>query len=408
METLQEKCINVLSRNFYERPIACATSQLKPQLLQQIHERLSPDLDPFVLARHVVSERYWRKRLEQQQQQQQQQHASVLSTAKSLALQAALQQVIEAGGAEKIERIELDVIVEHIFALRLTKVPLTVDLSKTFACLNNMTFLEIELGPDGMSDEEAMALGRALPSAKYLTNLSMKNCCLSDDSIRAMKDGMKSSSIGSTSSRLPPGLISLDVSDNRITAGGLGLLFDMLSPSPEEESSNIRSCVLSSFVAANNCIDEEGGRFLATDVLPVCTSLTHLNLKLNQLGDVGGQMLLSALQKHTREVGSSGESFQLQQVNLAGNGLASKTAESLAQLLRENNIASLSSINISVNNLSSENIASILSAIQGNAGRRGASILHLDLQESNSRLGETTGRIDVAKMERGCGVRVYL
>ena len=407
METLQEKCINVLSRNFYERPIACATSQLKPQLLQQIHERLNPDLDPFVLARHVVSERYWRKRLEQQQQQQQQQHASVLSTAKSLALQAALQQVIEADDAEKIERIELDVIVEHIFALRLTKVPLSIDLSKTLACLNNLTFLEIELGPDGMSDEEAMALGRALPSVKYLTNLSMRNCCLSDDSIRAMKDGMKSSSTGSTSSRLPPGLISLDVSDNRISAGGLGLLFDMLSPY-EEESSNTRSCVLSSFIAANNCIDEEGGRFLATDVLPVCTSLTHLNVKVNQLGDVGGQMILGALQEQTRKIGSSGESFQLQQVNLAGNGLASKTAESLAQLLRENDIASLSSINISLNNLSSENIASILSAIQGNAGRRGASILHLDLQESNSRLGETTGRIDVAKMERGCGVRVYL
>ena len=404
METLQEKCINVLSRNFYERPIACATSQLKPQLLQQIHERLSPDLDPFVLARHVVSERYWRKRLEQQQQQQY--NSALLTTAKSLALQAALQQVIEADDAEKIERIELDVIVEHIFALRLTKVPLTVDLSKTLACLNNLTFLEIELGPDGMSDEEAMALGRALPSVKYLTNLSMRNCCLSDDSIRAMKDGMKSSSTGSTSSRLPPGLISLDVSDNRITAGGLGLLFDMLSPY-EEESSNTRSCVLSTFIAANNCIDEEGGRFLATDVLPVCTSLTHLNVKVNQLGDVGGQMILGALQEQTRKIGSSGESFQLQQVNLAGNGLASKTAESLAQLLRENNIASLSSINISVNNLSSENIASIISAIQGNARRQGASILHLDLQE-NSSLGETTGRIDVARMERDCGVRVYL
>lgn len=354
---------------FYERPVACATSQLKPQLLQQIHERLSPDLDPFVLARHVVGERYWRQRLEQQQQEHN--NSELLTTAKSSVLQAALQQVIEADDAEKIERIELDVIVEHIFALKLTKVPLTVDLSKTLAYLNNLTFLEIELGPDGMSDEEAMALGRALPSAKYLTNLSMRNCCLSDDSILAMKDGMKSSSTGSTSSRLPPGLISLDVSDNKITAGGLGLLFGMLSPSPEEESSNIRSCVLLRFVAANNCIDEEGGRFLATDVLPVCTSLTHLNVKLNQLGDVGGQMILGALQEDTRKAGSSGGSFQLQQVNLAGNGLDSKTAESLAQLLRENNLASLSSINLSLNNLSSKNIVSILSAIQGNTGGEG-------------------------------------
>ena len=403
METLQEKCINVLSQNFCDRPIACATSQLKPHLLQQVHERLSPELDPFVLARHVVSERYWRQRFEQQQQQQ---HTSALSaTAKSLVLQAALQQVIEADDADSLAQIELDVIVEHIFALRLTRVPLSIDLSKTLACLKNLTFLEIELGPDGMSDDEAMALGRALPSVENLTNLSMKNCRLSDDSIRAMKDGMKASSTCSTSSRLPPGLISLDVSANKITAGGLGLLFDMLSPSEEaEDGSNTRSCVLSSFVAANNCIDEEGGRFLATDVLPVCTCLTHLNLKLNQLGDVGGQMILGALKERT----SCGGSFQLQQVNLAGNGLASKTAESLTQLLRENNNASLSSIDLSLNNLSSENIASILSAIEDKAGRQGANILRLDLQENSNNLGETTGRIDVTRMERDCGVRVYL
>ena len=302
-------------------------------------------------------------------------------------------------------QIELDVIVEHIFALRLTRVPLSIDLSKTLACLKNLTFLEIELGADGMSDDEAMALGRALPSVENLTNLSMKNCRLSDDSIRAMKDGMKASSTCSTSSRLPPGLISLDVSSNKITAGGLGLLFDMLSSSEEaEDGSNTRSCVLSSFVAANNCIDEEGGRFLATDVLPVCTCLTHLNLKLNQLGDVGGQMILGALKERT----SCGGSFQLQQVNLAGNGLASKTAESLTQLLRENNNASLSSIDLSLNNLSSENIASILSAIEDKAGRQGANILRLDLQENSNNLGETTGHIDVARMERDCGVRVYL
>ena len=404
METLQEKCINVLSQNFCDRPIAWrATSQLKPHLLQQVHERLSPELDPFVLARHVVSERYWRQRFEQQQQQQ---HTSALSaTAKSLVLQAALQQVIEADDADSLAQIELDVIVEHIFALRLTRVPLSIDLSKTLACLKNLTFLEIELGPDGMSDDEAMALGRALPSVENLTNLSMKNCRLSDDSIQAMKDGMKASSTCSTSSRLPPGLISLDVSANKITAGGLGLLFDMLSPSEEaEDGSNTRSCVLSSFVAANNCIDEEGGRFLATDVLPVCTCLTHLNLKLNQLGDVGGQMILGALKERT----SCGGSFQLQQVNLAGNGLASKTAESLTQLLRENNNASLSSIDLSLNNLSSENIASILSAIEDKAGRQGANILRLDLQENSNNLGETTGHIDVARMERDCGVRVYL
>ena len=398
METLQEKCIHVLARNFYERPVACATSQLKPQLLRQIHERLSHNLDPFVLAKHVTSERYW----QQQQQQQQQQHTPALSTAaKSSVLQTALQQVIGADDADRMAQIELDVIVEHIFALRLTKVPLSIDLSKTLACLKNLTFLEIELGPDGMSDDEAMTLGRALPSVEYLTSLSMTNCCLSDESIRAMKDGMKTSS-----SRLPPGLISLDVSDNKITAGGLGLLFDMLLTS-EEEGNNTRSCVLSSFVAANNCIDEEGGRFLATDVLPACTSLTHLNLKMNQLGDVGGQMILSSLQEHSSKKGSSGGSFPLQQVNLAGNGLASKTAKSLTQLLRGNNIAALSSINLSLNNLSSENIVSILSAIKDNAERRGTNILHLDLQE-NSGLGETTGRIDVVGMERDYGVRVYL
>ena len=117
-------------------------------------------------------------------------------------------------------------------------------------------------------------------------------------------------------------------------------------------------------------------------------------------------MILSALKEHTRKIGSCGKS--LQQVNLAGNGLASKTAGSLTELLRDDGIAELSSIDLSLNNLSSENITSILSAIKEKAGRRGANILRLDLQENSNNLGETTGRVDVARMERDCGVRVYL
>ena len=407
METLQEKCINVLSRNFHKKPIACANSQLKPELLQKIHEGLCPDLDPFGLARHVVSERYWQRCLEQQQQ-----HVFALSTtAKSSVLQSALQQVLEDDDEERMECIDLDTIVEHIFALRLTKISLNVDLSKTFTSLKNLTSLEIELGPSGMSVDEARILGKALTSVEYLTSLSMTNCCLSDDSIRAMKDGMNSSSTGSPPLRLPRGLISLDVSDNKLTAGGLGLLFDMLLPL-DEDGNNIRPSVLSSFVAANNCIDEEGGRFLATDVLPVCTSLTHLNVKLNEMGDVGGEMVLNALRDHNN--GSSCGGSHLQEINLAGNGLASKTAESLTELLRStgNNIASLSFIDLSLNNLSSEDIARVLSAVEGNSGgRRGATLLHLDLQE-NSGLDKEAGRSnqsDVFRiMERDCGVRVFL
>lgn len=65
IDTLEQRCIDVLSHNFIERPIT--HSQLnKPELLDQIEARLDPDLDPFDLARHVVSEQFWRRRLEQQ------------------------------------------------------------------------------------------------------------------------------------------------------------------------------------------------------------------------------------------------------------------------------------------------------------------------------------------------------
>jgi hypothetical protein len=408
-ETLEQKCINVLSQKFHERPITC--TQIKPELLQQIYDSLGPDLDPFDMARHVVSERYWgrQERALSTATSTDIDSTALSTTAKSSVLQAALQRVIEADDVERMERIELDVVVEHVFALRLVKVPLSIDLSTTLTSLKNLTSLEIELGSAGMPLPNALALGKALPSVQYLTRLSMTNCCLSDDDIQVMKDGMKSIT-GSPSSCLPPGLISLDVSDNKITAGGLGLLFDMLSP-PVGDGNAGHCSVLSSFVAANNCIDEEGARFLATDILPTYTSLKHLNVNLNQLGDVGGEIILSAFWLHHNNGDGTCRRSQLQQVNLAGNGLASKTADSLTELLvGENGVGSLTltSIDLSLNNLSSEDIANIFSAIERNASRRGDCLLQLHLQsQENYCLDEAAGRDDVARMER-CGVRVLL
>ena len=414
VDTLEQRCINVLSRNFIERPIT--HSQLnKPELLDQIEARLDPDLDPFALARHVVSEQFWRRRLEQQQQQTPTDLiAHTCSSAKGAVLQSALQQVIEADDTERLAAIDLDVVVEHIFALRLTKIPLCIDLSTTLASLKNLTSLQIELGHAGISDDEAMALGKALPSIECLTSLSLTNCCLSDDCIQAMKDGMKSNTGPSSSSCLPPGLIALDVSDNKLTAGGLGILFDMMASSVKD--GNKLNCVLSSFVAANNCIDEEGGRFLATDVLPAFTSLTFLNVKLNQLGDVGGEMIFRALQHQEHSDTVSNEKSQLQHICLAGNGLSSKTATALSELLGEDCIGALSFFDLSLNNLSSEDIVNVISAIEEKAHQNGTSratcsLLQLDLRENPGHDGDGAGRIYdiVARIERDCSdVRVHV
>ena len=158
-------------------------------------------------------------------------------------LQSALQQVIEADDTERLAAIDLDVVAEHIFALRLTKIPLSIGLSTTLASLNNLTSLQIELGHAGISGDEATALGKVLPSIECLTSLSMTNCCLSDDCIQAMKDGMKSNTGPSSSPCLPPGLIALDVSDNKLTAGGLGILFDMMASSvKDDDNKGIASC----------------------------------------------------------------------------------------------------------------------------------------------------------------------
>ena len=404
----------MLSRNFIDRPIT--HSQLnKPELLDQIEARLDPDLDPFALARHVSSEQFWRRRLEQGQAPTDL-IAHTCSSAKGAVLQSALQQVIEADDTEKLAAIDLDAVVEHIFALRLTKIPLSIDLSTTLASLKNLTSLQIELGYAGISGDEAMALGRALPSIECLTSLSMTNCCLSDDCIQAMKDGMKSNNGPSSSSCLPPGLITLDVSDNKLTAGGSGILFDMMASSVKKDG-NKGNCVLSSFVAANNCIDEEGGRFLATDVLPAFTSLTFLNVKLNQLGDVGGEMIFRALQQQQEHSDAvPNRRSQLQHICLAGNGLSSKTATALSELLGEDCIGALSFFDLSLNNLSSEDIVNVLSAIEEKAHRKGTSrttcdLLQLDLRENPGHDGEGAGRIDdiVARIERDCSdVRVHV
>ena len=335
------------------------------------------------------------------------------ASAKGAVLQSALQQLIEADDTERLVAIDLDVVAEHIFALRLTKIPLSIGLSTTLASLNNLTSLQIELGHAGISGDEATALGKVLPSIECLTSLSMTNCCLSDDCIQAMKDGMKSNTGPSSSSCLPPGLIALDVSDNKLTAGGLGILFDMMASSVKDD--NKGNCVLSSFVAANNCIDEEGGRFLATDVLPAFTSLAFLNVKLIQLGDVGGEMIFRALQQQELSDAVTNGRSQLQHICLAGNGLSSKAATALSELLGEECSVSLSFFDLSLNNLSSEDIVNVLSAIEEKAHRKGTrttcSLLQLDLRENPGHDREGAVRIDdfVARIERDCSdVRVHV
>lgn len=259
-----------------------------------------------------------------------------------------------------------------MFSLQLTRLPNHLDLRTTFGALKNLTSLDIQLGADGLSMNDASRLGSALSSANVLTSLCITNSCICDEAIKSLVQSLHAAN---GEDAVASSVVHLDVSNNKISTPGLKMLLTAFAP-PD-------GCVLSSFVVANNFIDEEGGRFLQ-DVLRSCTSLVAFDLRLNKLKDEGGQMILDGLQGNET----------LQHICLAGNGLASLAADALCSLLACTSLQ-LNSVDISSNQLLKDDVTKIFTAVENNNSR-------LDLLDVRGNPGvvdcDTCGSFDIESM----------
>lgn len=95
--TLARQCIEILAEHFCDSPVN--VEELPPNLIDELMLHLGPNLDPYILARHIVSERYWKHRLADQQS-----HGSLLdhTCSKGEALEYALQQSLEKGDFDDV------------------------------------------------------------------------------------------------------------------------------------------------------------------------------------------------------------------------------------------------------------------------------------------------------------------
>jgi hypothetical protein len=190
----------------------------------------------------------------------------------------------------------------------------------------------------GMQISDAQSLARALNALPHLCSLSLTNSQIDDHVLFAFFEELQSSHT-TRSGCLRDSLIELDLSFNKIHKDGFHQIIQYFFPSSffEEQDNDDDSnhqqqesvedddhncATLVTYKVAGNSIGIEGARILGR-TLETNTSLQQLDVRLNDLKDEGGQLILDGLH-HNRT---------LKILNMACNSLSTKTTNSLCSLV---------------------------------------------------------------------------
>ena len=177
-----------------------------------------------------------------------------------------------------------------------------------------------------------------------MVTLSLQDSFLNDDDVAIM--------FANDSGTANNTIINLNLAHNNITSTGLGVIAKHFIASP--------ATVLCSLNLMGNRLDIDA---TLTCALAENESLLSLNLRLNEIGDAGGQILVECLEKNDT----------LQYLNLAGNVLSSRTAKALVRLLESKESSSLVEVDITSNPFSDKDEELIKSCKQCYLDMRGGS-----------------------------------
>ncbi|XP_067883853.1 dynein regulatory complex subunit 5-like [Heterodontus francisci] len=167
--------------------------------------------------------------------------------------------------------------------------------------------------------QDCFSLAKAIHSCKTLKVLKLPRNRIDDEKLRVLVKYMLNH----------PSLVELDLSHNLIEDNGAKVVAKLLHKTKLEK---VNLC--------NNRISAYGARAIAYKVRRFST-LKSLNIRLNQIGDEGGEALARALMKSSVE-----------EINLASNELTESVAIIFSELLMKNQ--TLTSIDLSCNNLGLE------------------------------------------------------
>ena len=234
---------------------------------------------------------------------------------------------------------------DYVFSLQLEQMLSHLDLEIVFSRLPNLASLELTYGVKkigmkydralfGIKISDAMSLAKCVRATETLTTLVLPCNLIDDDLMRMLMTGLIRNQT----------ITHLDLSHNNITNYGVRLLSKLMGP----------KSVLMFLNLAGNQVHADGGKYLGR-ALKRNDSLTELNLRLNRLEDDGGRMLLEGA-RHSHSltalnlscnslasasgdalaVALSSETLPLANIDLSGNTLDDRTAQVIAEALRDN------------------------------------------------------------------------
>jgi hypothetical protein len=240
---------------------------------------------------------------------------------------------------------------DHVFHLVIPELPSHLDLELVTSRLPNLTSLELTYAPKtlGMrldsnstktllkmqiSDAEAISKCLKTPDT-ILTSLTLPANSIDDALVAVLMQGLLANRT----------ITHLDLSHNLIGDTGVGLIARMLRAGASH-------CVLSSLRLADNHFGAKSAAALGNALARPDSIMSHLDLRMNLIGDEGGQALILGLIDGL-------SSTTLISLNLSNCGIGPKTAEAFVKLISLPH-CSLVQCDLSANNLSDESVQDIL------------------------------------------------
>jgi hypothetical protein len=264
---------------------------------------------------------------------------------------------------------------DHVFHLVIPELPSHLDLELVTSRLPNLTSLDLTYAPKTlgmrldsnssktllkmqMSDAEAIA--RCLKTQDtILTSLSLHANSIDDALVAVLMQGLLANRT----------ITHLDLSHNLIGDTGVALIARMLR-------AGAAHCVLSSLRLADNHFGAPSAAALGSALARPDSIMSHLDLRMNLIGDEGGLALIQGLIE-----GYS--STTLISLNLSNCGIGPKTAEAFAKLISLPN-CSLVQCDLSANNLNDESVQAILTTLEEmEASGRASRICALELRANS-------------------------
>ena len=310
--TLKELSLNVVVDNFTN---IITNKSIPQELYHEIVSKLSVDISPLISARFVTDEGYWKRACYDKYPKHECHTADHGGSWRRLFFERFLTLQLESFQFDENDNTDnditeilnmIDTIKDYVYKLTFKQLPSHLDLSDVITRLSYLETIDITYGYTnigmnydrllfGIKMSDAKCLATAISQSNTIRQLSITESLIDDDILRVLMTGLYTNK----------SINHIDLSHNKISDQGARLLAKLLVENKD---------ILLTLNISDNNIQTDGGKYLAR-ALYDGGELQELNLRLNQLSDVGCQYIFESLWTHTHmkilNISSNGASAQV-------------------------------------------------------------------------------------------------